>query len=191
MKKKFFKVVGLVTMVAVLLVGGAITAYAAIGDQNVSKIGDKYCVDTVTAEAVVDGVLVQTIERKWIPENRYNPNDPRNPIPTVPTPPVDDTKVQQLRNAGINSRNDLQTYAWNYQWSTTPVEKSASSSELRTEITFQVDASASVDRWKCTFDQVVKFDNAGNPYVEYYIGSQKYSVAAIKRMFVSYGKARS
>jgi len=189
MKRLSKKVVAVVVMAAVLLVGGAITAYAAVNDQSITKIGDKYCVDTVVSETTVDGVLVQTIERKWIPEKRYDPNNPRNPIPSVPTPPTD-TNEQKLRQAGIDSRNDLQTYAWSYQWTTTPVETSASSKELRTSITFQVSENVSPDRWVCEFTQVVKFDNSGNPYVEYFKGNQKYSVASIKRMFEKYGRAR-
>ena len=183
------KVLGLVVVMAVLLVGGAITAYAASTSQS-TKIGDKWVVDTVVSETTVDGVVVQTVERKWIPENRYNPDDPRNPIPTLPTPPNPTDKVQQLRNAGINSRNDLQTYAWSYQWSTTTKETSATDSRLETSITFQVDESASADRWVCTFNQVVTFDAGGNAIVKYYIGSQEYSMNSIKRMFASYGKAR-
>lgn len=189
--KKFAVKKALALVVAIVAVLGlSATVYAAVGNQAVQKIGDKYCVDTVTAEQVIDGVTVQTIERKWIPENRYNPNDPRNPYPSTPSPAPNTDKVQRLRQAGIDSRNDLQTYAWSYQWSTTSVEKSANDSELRTEITFQVDESVSADRWVCTFVQIVKFDNAGSPYVRYYIGDQKYSVAAIKRMLSSYGKAR-
>lgn len=189
--KKFAVKKALALVVAIVAVLGlSATVYAAVGNQAVQKIGDKYCVDTVTAEQVIDGVTVQTIERKWIPENRYNPNDPRNPYSSTPSPTPNTDKVQRLRQAGIDSRNDLQTYAWSYQWSTTSVEKSANDSELRTEITFQVDESVSADRWVCTFVQIVKFDNAGNPYVRYYIGDQKYSVAAIKRMLSSYGKAR-
>lgn len=185
------KILSLVVVMAVLLVGGAVTAYAASTSQS-TKVGNTWVVDTVTAETTVDGIVVQTIERKWIPEDRYNSNDPRNPISTTtttPIPPVD-SKVQQLRNAGINSRNDLQTYGWNYQWSTTTNETYASDSKLETSITFQVDEAASADRWVCTFNQVVTFDAGGNPVVEYYIGSQKYSTNAIKRMFAQYGKAR-
>jgi hypothetical protein len=188
MKRFSKKIVGIIVMVAVLLTFGAITAYAAVNDQNVTKIGNQYCVDTVIAETTVDGIVVQTVERKWIPENRYNPNDPRNPIPSVPTPP--NSAEQTLRQAAIDSRNDLQTYGWSYQWSTTPVETYASSTLLKTSITFQVDASASADRWKCTFEQRVTFDANGNTVVEYYIGNQKYSVDSIKRMFAAYGKAR-
>ena len=183
--KKFLALA--IALVAIL--GTTATVYAAAGAINYSKVGDKYVVDYVVTETTVDGIVVQTVERKFIPENRFNVNDPRNPIPSVPTPP-NPTKVQQLRQAGLDSKNDLQTYAWSYQWSTTTIEKSASDTELRTDITFQVDASASADRWVCTFNQVVKFDSSGNPYVKYYIGSQEYSVAAIKRMFAAYGKAR-
>ena len=173
-----------IALVAVL--GTTVTALAASGTIGYNKVGDQYAVDYIISETTVDGILVQTIERKWIPESRFNPNDPRNPIPTQPN----QTKVQQLRQAGIDSRNDLQTYAWSYQWSTTSVEKSATDSELRTDITFQVDESASADRWVCTFSQIVKFDNSGKAYVEYYKDGIKYSVASIKRMFAAYGKAR-
>ena len=184
--KKFLALA--IALVAVL--GTAVTAFAASGTINYSKVGDKYVVDYVVSETTVDGVLVQTVERKWIPENRFNANDPRNPKPSDTTPAPSTDKIQRLRQAGIDSRNDLQTYGWNYQWSTTAIERAASDSELKTDITFQVDESASADRWVCTFTQIVRFDNAGNPYVKYYIGNQEYSVASIKRMFASYGKAR-
>ena len=184
----------LMALIAMCLIFGAsVTAYAAVNSTVWQKCGNQYAVDTITEEKTVDGVVVQTIERKWIPENRFNSNDPRNPLPSgdpVPVPPQPGNKVQQLRQAGIDSRNDLQTYGWSYQWVTTAVESSANDSEVRTDLTFQAEESASADRWVCTFTQVVKFDSGGKPYVRYYMGNQEYSVSSIKKMFAKYGKAR-
>jgi hypothetical protein len=188
MKKLAKYLVGALTVV--LLCGiGSIAVYAAVNSQTITKVGDQYVVDTVVAETTADGITVQSIERKYIPENRYNPNDPRNPLPSGTTPVVSD-KVTQLRNAAATSLSSLQSSAYSYQWGTTFAEASASDSELHYTVTFQVDASVSADRWVCTFDQVTKFNSSGTPYVEYYIGAQKYSVAAINRMFAKYGRAR-
>lgn len=193
MKKVNMKVLAL-ALAFVAVFGISATVYAATGHVAVQKINNEYCVDVITAETTVDGIFTQTITRKWIPENRYNPNDPATPYSSSGTPaPSQNTngdKVQTLRNAGINSRNDLQTYAWSYQWSTTPVETYSTDSRLETNITFQVDESASADRWKITFLQVVTFNKKGNTVVKYYVGNQEYSVDSIKRMFAQYGKAR-
>lgn len=186
------KVLALVVALTALL-GTTVTVFAATGTIGYNKVGNQYAVDYIISETTSDGILIQTIERRWIPENRFNPNDPRNPYNSSSPAPSYNTntnKVQTLRNAGINSRNDLQTYGWNYQWSTTPVETYSSDSKVETNITFQVDSSASADRWKCTFKQVVQFDNGGNPYVKYYMGNQEYSMDSIKRMFEQYGKKR-
>ena len=181
----------LLTLVAVF--GLSMTAYATVGHQEWGPIGDNYYVDTVVSEQWVDGVLVQSVERKWIPKNRFNPNDPRNPYPSngtpKPSPNTNGNNAQTLRNAAINSRNDLQTYGWSYRWSTTPVETYSANDRIETNITFQVDESASADRWKCTFKQVATWEN-NNPVVRYYMDGQEYSADSIKRMFASYGKAR-
>lgn len=179
----------------VAALGVSVTAFAATGSLTWSKNGSNYVVDYVSSEKTVDGIVIQTIERKWIPENRFDSNNPwypkaANGTAPAPNPGQNTDKVQTLRNAGINSRNDLQTYAWSYRWSTTPVETYATESRLETNITFQVDESASADRWQCTFTQVVTYDGGGHPIVKYYIGSQEYSVSAIKSMFAQYGKAR-
>jgi hypothetical protein len=188
MKKRNMLRACVTAVAAIMLVVGSITAYAAVNDQSVTKIGDKYCVDTVISETNANGILVQTVERKWIPENLFNKDDPRNPISS--TSQTTTTQVDTLRQAATNSRNDLANYAYSYQWTTTAVETSASATEVVSEVKFQVNESASADRWVCTFTQYAKFDASGNAYVEYYIGSQKYSTNAIKRMFAAYGKAR-
>lgn len=179
-------IAALIVLLLAVLIGPKV--YAAVNDQAVNKIGDYYCVDTVTAETTSDGVLVQTLERKWIPISRFNANDPRNPLP-IGTVPVSD-EITKLRTAAANSITDLQSSAYSYQWSTNFAEASATNSELHYTVTFQVDASVSADRWVCTFDQVTKFDRNGNAYAEYYKDGIKYSAAAIKRMFAAYGKAR-
>ncbi len=179
-------ILALLGVLVIAMVGPKV--YAAVNDQAVSKIGDYYCVDTVTTETTADGVLVQTIERKWIPVSRYNANDPRNPLP-IGTVPVSD-EITKLRTAAANSISDLQSSAYSYQWSTNFAEASATNSELHYAVTFQVDASVSADRWVCTFDQVTKFDRNGNAYAEYYKDGIKYSTNAIKRMFAAYGRAR-
>lgn len=188
MKSKSRRILALAIAVVAIL-GTTVTALAATGAVTFTKVDDKYVVDYIISESTVDGVLVQNIERKWIPENRFNKDDPRNPIPSTPTPGPTD-KIQKLRQAGTTSYEDLKTYATGYQWDASIVETSASDSEVKNEATFQVDEVASVDCWVCTFTQVVKFDNSGKTYVKYYIGSQEYSVAAIKRMFAKYGKAK-
>lgn len=178
-------------LIAVL--GTTATVYAATGHVSAQKINDEWCVDLITKEETIDGIFTQTIVRKWIPDNRYNPNDPATPYPSnanpSPNPGQNTDRTQQLRNAGINSRNDLQTYGWSYQWSTTPVETYSTSEKLVTSITFEVDASASADRWRCTFDQIVTW-NGQYPVVRYYIGDTEYTPDSIKTMFRQYGKAR-
>ena len=178
-------------LIAVL--GTTVTAYATTGHVSVQRIDGEWCVDLISKEETIDGIYTQTIIRKWIPDSRYNPDDPANPKPsgTTPSPnPGQNTdRTQQLRNAGINSKNDLQTYGWSYQWSTTPVETYATSEKLVTNITFEVDASASADRWRCSFDQVVTW-NGQYPVVRYYIGDTEYTPDSIKKMFREYGKSR-
>ena len=189
--KKFTKVlIGALALVLMCTIG-SVAVYAAVNDQAVQKIGNQYVVDTVVAEVVSDGVTVQTIERLYIPEKQYNANDPRHPLPSGGgTTPVVSDKITVLRQATANSISALQTSAYNYQWSTNFNEVSATDTAVKYSVTFQVDAAVSADRWVCTFDLITKYDSKGNPYSEWYIGSQKYSVAAIQRMFAAYGKAR-
>ena len=175
-----------IALVAVL--GTSLTAYAAVGAISSMKYGNQYIVDRVTEEKYVDGILVQTIERQWIPENRYNPNDEIHPYPSTPKPaPTCDMKYT-LRNAGYNSRTDLEDYDSKYGWNTSAVETSASDYRVDTDVTFEVDDTSSVDRWTITFQQNVVFDKNGSPIINYYVNGQSYTVNAIKRMFVAYGK---
>ena len=179
-------ILALLGVLAVVLIGPKV--YAAVNDQAVNKIGDYYCVDTVTAETTADGVLVQTIERKWIPVSRYNANDPRNPLP-IGTVPVTE-EITKLRTAAAASITDLQQSGYAYQWSTAFAEASATNTELHYTVSFQVDETVSADRWLCSFDQVTRFDRNGNAYVEYWKDGVKYSTNSIKRMFATWGKAR-
>lgn len=192
MKKKFHKVLVAVVAMALALGVGA-TAYAAVNSTTYTKVGDKYAVDTVLSETTVDGIFVQTIERKWIPENRFNKNDPRNPIPCggsqQPAPSTTD-RITQLRNAGNNSLNDLSNYGYSYRWYTNWSETYATDAQVNRSITFQVDESASADRWICTFEQRCTFDSAGHVQVKYYMDGQEYSASSIKSMFKAYGKKR-
>ncbi len=179
----------LILVIAIIAVlGTTITAYAAVGAVSSMKYGNQYIVDQVTNEKYVDGILVQTIERQWIPENRYNPNDQTHPYPSVPTPGPTYDKTYTLRNAGYNSRFDLQNYASKYAWRTSVVETSASENRVDTNVTFDVDDTSSADRWIITFQQVVTFDKNGSPNIEYYSDGQRYTVSAIKKMFEMYGK---
>ena len=182
--------IALLAIVGVL--GAAVTAYAAAGSVSANKVGNQYAVDYISQEYFdSDGILVQVIERKWIPESRYDANNPRVPKNSSgQTNPNQNTdRTQSLRNAAINSKNDLQTYGWSYQWSTTATETYTSSEKLVMSIKFEVDASASADRWTCTFDQVTTW-NGSYPVVRYYIGSTEYTPDSIKTMFRNYGKSR-
>lgn len=181
---KFFKKKGFLALAIALIavLGTAATVYAAAGDVNYSKVGNSYVVDYVVSETTNDGITIQTIERKWIPENRFNPKDPRNPYPSN----NETDRTQQLRNAGVNSRKDLQDYASDYQWFYESTETYATSEKVATTLYFETTKTSMGDKWSLTVNQVVNW-NGKYPLVHYYIGDTEYTPNSIKSVFHDYG----
>lgn len=76
--KKVKRRIAVLALALVAIIGLPIGVYAA-GNFAVAKIDKYYIVDAVKSETTVDGVRIQQIERRYIPENRYNPNAPNVP----------------------------------------------------------------------------------------------------------------
>lgn len=188
--KKFKK--SLVVLLAVVaVVGASLTAYAAVGAQSVSKVGDKYVVETVLTETMDGNTLVQTVEKRWIPEAEYEAV----------------AKMAQLR-AAIDHALDVDGYVDNrpgtsahaYQWKVTTAETAASNTEVGRKVTFKCTASS--QGWQAEFIAYASFDSKGNPVVKYYLLNngqiQKdsagnpiaYGAASINQMLEQYGVRR-
>lgn len=175
-------------------------AFAAVGDQTISRSGNDYVVETVTAENTdANGIKTQIVEKKIIPWYLYNPSNPRVPLtpptpnpdpkPVPPTPPEPSKKVLRLRDLGSGSINELKSYAYDYRWETTTAETFTSDSKIETEVTFTLDDSISVDNWTAVFTQKVTCKK-GKKSVKFLKDGKEYSVASIKRMLKKYGKNR-
>ena len=175
-------------------------AFAAVGDQTVSRSGNDYIVETVLSETTdSNGVKVQNVERKVIPWYLYNPSNPRYPLtppapnptptPVPPVPPEPSKKVLKLRDFGSSSISDLKSYASEYRWGTTTTETFTSDSKIETEVTFALEDSVSVDNWTAVFVQKVTCKK-GKKSVKFLKDGKEYSVSSIKRMLKKYGVRR-
>ena len=181
-------------------------AFAAVGDQTVSRSGNDYVVETVTAESTdANGVKTQIVERKTIPWYLYNPNNPRvpltppapptpnpdpKPVPPMPPEPKPSAKVLKLRAAALESFNDLKDYGYLYQWETTTEEDFVDNKKLEAEVTFILSRTANADNLKAIFDQKVTFKKGGKTKVKYFKDGVEYSVQSIKNMLRDWGKRR-
>ena len=173
------------------------------------KQGSNYIVDVVKSSQVVDGIEIQTIERKIIPENRYNPSNP--PVPynsgsgywdgngnyvypngtTNQNQNASNNNAQVLRNAGLASINALDDYGRNkapQQWDwIVRSNESCGNSEYRMTCYFKNPNSQNYDYMDITLVCTVTFDGRGGTVVRYYQpgNSTAYKESDIKSMLAT------
>lgn len=179
--KKGVRVFIVLTLILALSI--PVIAYAESYNQNIWRNGNYVIVDTVTARNTSNGILVETIERKWIPESQYNSENPTQPYNPGQT-------KGSIKDLSKSSLADLQSHAYLYSWTSSVVENEISDSKIVRTVTFMSDESGTADLYSCTFTQVATYDSGGYPIVRYYIGSQDYTVGSIKQMFEKYGRRR-
>ena len=142
----------IITVIA-LIFGNFTDAKAAVGDQIITKIGSSYVVETVTMESVdSNGVKNQTIEKLSIPENIYNPSNPRVPfgISTINNNVIDSSsntntidgikktlpslskKAKKLKEKAVRELENLSAYASTYGWGMSVEESLTSDYEIST-----------------------------------------------------------
>lgn len=183
-----------ITVIAVIF-GNFTDAKAAVGDQIITKIGSSYVVETVTMESVdSNGVKNQTIEKLSIPENIYNPSNPRVPFgSSVNTNNTVDSssntidgmkkilpslskKARKLKEKAIRELESLGAYASTYGWSMSVEESLTSDYESDVNIDFDQPG------WTCHFKQVVRFGKKGKLKVSYEKDGESYTLDSVKSM---------
>ncbi|MDO4967528.1 MAG: hypothetical protein Q4E70_02055 [Candidatus Saccharibacteria bacterium] len=190
-----------VLLAAVVVIGLPVGVYAA-GNFAVVKQGQYYIVDTVKNEATTDGVLIQTIERRYIPEGRYNPNNPRVPYSSGTGYWDNDgnyinngqwnnpnwnsqNRATQLKNFGYSSATGIMNYGAARGWTYNYRENYSTDSEYSIYIYFRYNNARNYDYVDIAFTAKTVFDNAGNPYTRYYKdgAGTAYTESDIKSMF--------
>lgn len=187
--------------VIVVIFGNFTDAKAAVGDQTITKIGNNYVVETVTMESVdSNGVKTQTVERLSIPENLYNPGNPRVPFGSSNVTTVDSSsntntidgmrkflpslskKAKKLKEKAIRELENLSAYASTYGWELSFTESLASD--------YESDVDVSLDRtgWTCRFKQVVRFGKKGKLKVSYEKDGESYTLDSVKSMLKKHGR---
>lgn len=185
-----------ITVIAVIF-GNFTDAKAAVGDQIITKIGSSYVVETVTMESVdSNGVKNQTIEKLSIPENIYNPSNPRVPfgISTINNNVIDSSsntntidgikktlpslskKAKKLKEKAVRELENLSAYASTYGWGMSVEESLTSDYESDVNIDFDQPG------WTCHFKQVVRFGKKGKLKVSYEKDGESYTLDSIKSM---------
>lgn len=181
--------------VIVVIFGNFTDAKAAVGDQTITKIGNNYVVETVTMESVdSNGVKTQTVERLSIPENLYNPGNPRVPFGSSNVTTVDSSsntntidgmkktlpslskKAKKLKERAIRELENLSAYASTYGWELSFTESLASDYES------DVDVDLNRTGWTCHFKQVVRFGKKGKLKVSYEKDGESYTSDSVKSM---------
>lgn len=187
--------------VIVVIFGNFTDAKAAVGDQTITKIGNNYVVETVTMESVdSNGVKTQTVERLSIPENLYNPGNPRVPFGSSNVTTVDSSsntntidgmrkflpslskKAKKLKEKAIRELENLSAYASTYGWELSFTESLASDYES------DVDVDLNRIGWTCHFKQVVRFGKKGKLKVSYEKDGESYTLDSVKSMLKKHGR---
>ena len=187
--------------VIVVIFGNFTDAKAAVGDQTITKIGNNYVVETVTMESVdSNGVKTQTVERLSIPENLYNPGNPRVPFGSSNVTTVDSSsntntidgmrkflpslskKAKKLKEKAIRELENLSAYASTYGWELSFTESLASDYES------DVDVDLNRTGWTCHFKQVVRFGKKGKLKVSYEKDGESYTLDSVKSMLKKHGR---
>lgn len=190
----------IITVIAVIF-GNFTDAKAAVGDQIITKIGSSYVVETVTMESVdSNGVKNQTIEKLSIPENIYNPSNPRVPFSSINTNTIDSSsnantidnmkktlsslpkKAKKLKERAIRELENLSAYASTYGWELSFTESLASDYES------DVDVDLNRTGWTCHFKQVVRFGKKGKLKVSYEKDGESYTLDSVKSMLKKHGR---
>lgn len=187
--------------VIVVIFGNFTDAKAAVGDQTITKIGNNYVVETVTMESVdSNGVKTQTVERLSIPENLYNPGNPRVPFGSSNVTTVDSSsntntidgmrkflpslskKAKKLKEKAIRELENLSAYASTYGWELSFAESLASDYES------DVDVDLNRTGWTCHFKQVVRFGKKNKLKVSYEKDGESYTLDSVKSMLKKHGR---
>lgn len=203
--KRVLAMVVLALMLAAVLI--PVSAYAKTGDRGINKVDGYYAVDTVTNETTVDGILIQTIERRFIPDNRYNPNNPTVPYNSNngwwdnngswhngnqnwnQNPNNNwnwnngQSRSQTLRNAGQSSLNSIVSYANSRKWKVTTRENYCNDSEFSAYLYCRCDYSSRYDYVDIEFTESTVFDGNGNAITRYYNNGVSYTENDLKSMF--------
>ena len=192
----------IITVIA-LIFGNFTDAKAAVGDQVITKVGNNYVVETVTMESVdSNGVKTQAIEKLSIPENLYNPSNPRVPFgsSTINNNVIDSSsntntidgikktlpslskKTKKLKEKAIRELENLSAYASTYGWELSFTESLASDYES------DVDVDLNKTGWTCHFKQVVRFGKKGKLKVSYEKDGESYTLDSVKSMLKKHGR---
>ena len=192
----------IITVIA-LIFGNFTDAKAAVGDQVITKIGTNYVVETITMESTdSNGVKTQAVERLSIPENLYNPGNPRVPfgISTINNNVIDSSsntntidgikkilpslskKAKKLKEKAVRELESLGTYASTYGWGMSVEESLTSDYESDVNIDFDQPG------WTCNFKQIVRFGKKGKVTVKYEKDGESYSASSIKSMLKKHGR---
>ena len=165
---------------------------------SVVKSGRYYIVDGVKSETTVDGVLIQTIERRFVPEDRYNPNSPNVPNSSgngywdnngnyIDSGRNDScnqqNRAQRLKDAGYNSSNAIVNYAKKHNWTYSAHENYSRDNEFSQYLYFRFDNAKNYDYVDIDFTEQVVFDQNGNPFIRYYNKGVAYTEADLRAMF--------
>ena len=196
--KRTLLTVAAIALAAVLV---PVSVFAA-GGYSVVKSGQYYIVDTIKAETTIDGVLIQTIERRFVPEGRYNPNNPNVPYSSGNgywdnngnyinngnssngKAPIN--RAQTLRSAGVSSLNALNGYSETYGWTHTSRETYSDDSNFKQYVYFRLDNTKKYDYVDIEFTQQVTYDKNWNAIVRYYKNGgdgTAYTEGDLKAMF--------
>lgn len=184
----------IITVIAVIF-GNFTDAKAAVGDQVITKIGTNYVVETITMESTdSNGVKTQVVEKLSIPENLYNPSNPRVPFGSSSVTTVDSSsntntidgikkilpslskKAKKLKEKAVRELESLGTYANTYGWGMSVEESLTSDYESDVNIDFDQPG------WTCNFKQIVRFGKKGKVTVKYEKDGESYSASSIKSM---------
>lgn len=190
----------IITVIA-LIFGNFTDAKAAVGDQTITKVGTNYVIETVTMESTdSNGVKTQVVEKLSIPENIYNPSNPRVPFGSnsntntivdsssntidgmKKTLPSLSKKAKKLKERAIRELENLSAYASTYGWELSFTESLASDYES------DVDVDLNRTGWTCHFKQVVRFGKKGKLKVSYEKDGESYTLDSVKSMLKKHGR---
>ena len=190
----------IITVIAVIF-GNFTDAKAAVGDQIITKVGNNYVVETVTMESTdSNGVKTQVVEKLSIPENLYNPSNPRVPFSNINTNTIDSSsnantidnmkktlsslpkKAKKLKEKAVRELENLSAYASTYGWGMSVEESLTSDYESDVNIDFDQPG------WTCHFKQVVRFGKKGKLKVSYEKDGESYTLDSVKSMLKKHGR---
>lgn len=189
-----------ITVIAVIF-GNFTDAKAAVGDQTITKVGTNYVIETVTMESTdSNGVKTQVVEKLSMPENLYNPSNPRVPFGSSSVTTVDSSsntntidgikktlpslskKAKKLKEKAVRELENLSAYASTYGWGMSVEESLTSDYESDVNIDFDQPG------WTCNFKQIVRFGKKGKLKVSYEKDGESYTLDSVKSMLKKHGR---